>query len=812
VLDQLSRDVRGALRAASRNRFVTIVLVGVLALGLGANTAVFGVVYATLLRPIAYPDAGELVVVTAGFPSLRLQNMGLAGAEVEEFSQLTQAFQATAAMRFAPVVVSDGRQPRELRGAHVSSSLFDTLQTQPIQGRAFAAGEDSADAPVAIVSFAIWQSLLGGTAGVIGQPLQIDGVARTVVGVMPAGFTLMDQDVAVLLPLKVESAGIRGRGNHSYTLIARMKSGTTLEAARADVARALDRWESATGQFMVPSRAFHPLTVTSLSERVTEGKGRPLTILVCAVAFVLLLACANVAYALIAHTQSRAAEMRIRIAMGARLRHLGRQLATEGLLLASVAGAIGLGVSVAIWKVLAAYAPPALSIRSSAPGLETLVFVGVAAVVAGLVVSLAPLATAVADTRSASIGSMHVSRTDAHPVTKHLIIVVQVAASVAMLAGFAVMLRTVKNLSAVDPGVRAEGVVTMTVSLPPAQYASSASVSNFFDRLEHESLAMPGVESVAAASGLPPVRPPNNTTISVEGFVPGSHDAVPHVDFIQLITPQYFKVLGVPILQGRSLAATDSETGLPVAVVNQTMAQRLWPDGRVLGRRFRSALPGSPWITVIGVAGDVKQRGLDRDVGTEVFVPYRQSRNIFAEFVPRTLNVVARLRGPASSAPDLTAAVASVDQSLVRPELRTLQSHLDGSIGGSRFLSGTLGVFGAAALLLTLTGVYGAMTHTMIVRRRELAIRTAIGADGVQLVTQTMRPMLALVLIGVIGGSGAALWAIRMLGAALYEVPANDPTAIITSSLIVAVAAALALYVPAMRSATANPLPALSER
>jgi putative ABC transport system permease protein len=808
-MTDLLADLRYALRLWTKRPAFTVVVVATLALGIGANSAIFSVVDAALLQPLPYRQPAGLVAIYSQFPTLGFDKFWISPPEFLELRRWATSFDEVGAYRTGRVNVSGGDEPQRVRSAIASASLFRALGVDAELGRYYGEEEDVAGAaPVVLLGHDLWQRSFGGDRGLVGKSVTVDGAPRTVVGVMPAGFDVADSHVEVWEPLALDPADPGGRGSHYLYLIGRLKAGVTLAQARLELAGLLNRWAEEFPDTHVPRPERHPLIYLSLLDDLV-GAARPAMLLLAgAVGLVLLIACANVANLLLARAESRQREVAVRTALGAARGRLVRQFLAESVLLALVGGAVG--VVLAVWGVNAVLAAnPEGVVRVEHIGLDgkVLAFTFAVALATGLLFGLAPALHARSRTFFNPLregGRATVGRR--RRLFRAALVVAEVALAAVLVIGAGLLLKSFWTLGHVDPGFEPAGALTLQLSLPESSYPEAADTYGFFQRLLAGLGSLPGVAEASAMTGLPPLRDVNANDTEFEG-VPGPPDGPPqNVDYYQFVNLGYFRTMGVPLVRGRAFR-TEDVGGAPVAVVDQRLAQVFWPDSDPIGKRLRPPYgDDTPWFTVVGVARDVKQGGLDRPAGTELYFLSDQVEKAFS-YPLRTRNVVVRTAGdPLALSGAVREEVRRLDPALPIAGLQTLEQAVSGSITGSRFLALLVGIFALLALTLAAVGTYGVLSYSVEERRHEVGVRMALGARAGGVLRLILGQGLALVCLGLVLGL-AGSWALhRLLASVLFAVAPSDPaTLAVVTALLLAVALAACL-VPARRATRVDPV------
>ncbi|MFI5230493.1 MAG: ADOP family duplicated permease [Gemmatimonadales bacterium] len=824
ALHRVAQDLRYAVRSLARVPGFTAVAILTLALGIGANTAIFSVLNGVLLRPLPYPKPDQLIYITSQFPKLGFDQFPMDAAEFLEFRERNRSFQAVGAYSAGAVNVSADAAPQRVTSAVVASTFFTALGVPAIRGTTFTNDQTLPNAePVVVLSRELWESAFGGRS-IIGQQIDVDGLKRTVVGIMPAGFDVHDQGIRIWLPLVLDPAQRqRYRGGHFLYLVGRLKDGVTIAIARRELETMLAQWAVADGGTAgaafgqpgfvhVPDTANHRLRYDGLQADMVGSVGRALWILQVAVAFVLLIACANLANLLLMRAESRHKELAVRAALGAGRWRLMRQFVAESLVL-SLAGA-AVGVALAHFGLRALLSSGAASIpRAGAVGIDTrvLVFTLVLAVGTGVLFGLAPSLHLSANSVGLALrnGGSRTTAGAARNRVRRALVVAELSLAVMLVIGAGLLLESVWNLTRVDAGFGRENLTTFSLSLPGKVYKDSVRRVAFFDRVTQQLAAVPGVMGAAAMTGLPPQRPVNANDTQFEGYTPVQPDDPPNnVDYYQFATPTYFTTMGIPIVSGRGFGPSDGPMSTPVMLINETTARLYYPHQNPIGRRIQ---PGGSktWFTVIGVAKDVKQGGVASKTGTELYIDYEQVPAALG-FAPASLNIVVRSTLDKSAlAPVIRRIAHDADPSVPVVGLESMDEVFQNSVARQRFLTTLLGVFATVALVLSAVGTYGVLAYAVTERRREVGIRMALGASQRGVLLMVLRQGMSLAVVGVVVGLVGAALLTRLAVSLLFGVKPADPTVFaIVSGFMLAVAAAASL-IPARRATHVDPLVAL---
>jgi putative ABC transport system permease protein len=819
-MDGLLRDVRHAIRNLSRSPGFAIVTVLTLALGIGANTAIFSVVNAVILRPLGYPKPGQLVYISTQFPTLGFDQFWVSPPELFEMRERTQSFSSIGAFANGTANLTAADRPRQVIALQASADLFKTLGVAPIAGRTFDEAETRpGGAPVAVLSYEVWQSAFGGR-DIVGREIEVNSRSRTVVGIMPPRFDVADQHAELWVPLVLDPANRANRGSHYLYLVGRLRDGATLASASAELETALTNWRpsllaarpaNATGGIHAPDPKNHRVRYDLLQAQIVGGAKVAVLVLQGAVVFVLLIACANLANLLLARAESRHKEFAVRAALGAGRLQLLRQFLVEGCVLSLGGAVLGLGVAVAGLRALLVAYPDSLP-RSADVALDVgvLAFTLIVGLVTGAVFGFAPLLHVAPDATSAALkeGGLRTTASGGRHWIRRSLVTAEIALAVALVIGAGLLLRTVMNLSNVDSGFNRSRLVTFAVSLPRAKYQQPTQIIDFYRRLLADLSALPGVQSVAAMDGLPPLRQVNANDTDIEGYKAPPNGPFANVDYYQNATGRYVETMGIPVVEGRSFLPSDAE-GPYVALINETMARTFYSGQSPIGRRVRVSAPASaniPWFTIVGVLKDVKQGGVDKKTGTEIYFDVDQAYKI-AGAIPSAMHVVMRTSlTPEVLSASIHHAVQGLDPALPIVKLRAMDDVFAEAIGRPRLLAQLLGIFAGLALLLAAIGAYGVLAYMVAERRREIGIRMALGADRSSVVGMVLRQGLTLAVVGIAAGLAVAFAMNRVLASLLFGVRPSDPATIGAVTTLIAVVALVACYVPARSATRVDPM------
>jgi putative ABC transport system permease protein len=811
-METLLKDIRYGIRGLLKRPAFTAIAVITLALGIGANTAIFSVVNAVLLRPLPFHDPGQLVTLWERNPKQGYEQNPPAAGNYVDWREQNRVFAQMAI--YAPsrnFNLSLGDQPERISGAAVSSSLFELLGVSAVQGRTFSSEEEQpGNDQVALISHSLWQRHFAADLNPVGRTITLDSKPYTIVGVMPEGFQFPGGSGTVLrtftpaaaelwVPLALDADTLRQRSSHSLYAIGRLKPGITVGQATAEMDAIQQRLEQQYPTFYVGSH----VKVVPLAEQIAGTARQPLLILWGAVAFVLLISCANVANLLLSRSNSRKKEFALRAALGAGRTRIIRQLLTESLLL-SFAGGIA-GALLAAWgvHVLSTIVPPDFPRRGEiAIDGWVLGFTLLISVLTGIIFGLAPaiqstkmdLTEALKASGRNSAGSSH-----RHSL-RSLLVMSEMALALILLIGAALMIQSFLRLQQVGAGFTADNVLTMEVSLPRNSYPRERR-PDFFQRLLERARSVPGVQLVAAAKHLPLSGDNMNFAFDIEGrpFPPGRS---PGAD-CRFVTSDYFKALRISLLKGRLFSESDGPHAPHVLLINKAMAARFFPNEDPIGKRLELGI-NSFTGQIVGIVGDVKHVGLDADVNEEVYAPYSQ-----APFWTDMTLLVRTSGDPMSVAGAMRNELGTLDKQVSIGKVRTMDTIAAESVAQPRFRTLLLGLFGISALLLASVGIYGVMSYAVTQRTQEIGIRMALGAQVGDVRRLVIKNGMTLALIGVAIGLAGAFGLTRLMATLLFGISATDVPTFAAISVGVVAVALLACYIPARRATKIDPLVAL---
>lgn len=803
-MDSFLKDIRYGVRSLMRRPALTIIAIITLAIGIGANSAIFSVVNALLIKPLPFPELERIVAIWETQPSRGVVRNEASMANFLDWRAQNQTFEQMGLYRWWSTNLTGLETPERIQGFLVTGNFLDVLGVKPALGRGFAADEDQPGKDeVAILTHGLWQRRFGGDPGIVNKTITLNGVTRTVIGVMPQGFNY-PAGAEVLAPLEITPELARSRQSHSYYVVGRLKPDISLDRAQADLAMIASRLEKEYAE----SNTGWGIVVYPIVEDAVRLYKTAVLALMAAVGFVLLIVCANVANLMLARAAGRQKEMALRAALGAGRWRLVRQLLTESVMLALVGGA--LGVLIAFWGVdllrtlnpgkAAQFAPgwDRIAVNPAVLGFN----LGLS-LFSGLLFGLIP-AWQISKTRlneTLKEGGRQTS-SGSHRL-RGLLVISEVALSLMLLVSAGLLMRTFLVLVKTEPGFNPDNVMTMRLTLPAAKYKEESQRAAFFQELVRRVQSLAGVESAAAVNYLPLGGSNSSDSFLVEG-IPEPPPGQEFMGRYRNCTPDYFRTMAIPVLKGRAFTDQDKPASPPVIIVNETMAQRYWPGSGPIGKRvrFNAPLSDAPWMQVVGVVQDVKH-DLQTPVTTDYYLPHAQ--DVWSSMV-----LVARTKGdPLSVAAEMRQQVWSIDKDQPVFDVQTMEQVRAFSVSLYSFSAGSLGIFAAIALLLAAIGIYGVMSYAVMQRTQEIGIRMALGARAVDVLKLVVRNGMSLALIGVVAGLVGAFAMTRLLQSLLFGVTPTDALTfgVVTFGLLLV--ALLACYLPARRATRVDPLVAL---
>lgn len=801
----LFQDIRYGIRMMAKNPSFTFFVIAVLALGIAASTAIFTIADAVLIRPLPYRDANRLVMVWEDASSYGFPHDTPAPGNFADWKARNQVFEDMAAVAFSHSfnLTGDGN-PEEIPGNYITANLFSVLGAQPVLGRDFRASDDVPGAPrVVILSQGLYLRRFGGDPQIIGKQIWLNYEKYDVIGVMPRGFQFPDRDPQLWSPAQFTKEQLANHGNHQLRVVARLKPGVSLQTANANLAAIAKQLEkehpsenAKVGAFAVPLRD------------ELAGKMRPaILVLIGAVCFVLLIACANVANLLLARAAGRRRELGVRLTLGATRSRIIRQLLTESLLLASLAGAVGVFLATFTTQLLVSLIPEGIApLSASGVDRHVLAVTLVVSVITGILFGIIPalkvsqldLATSLNQGGRNGIGTGGRLRS--------ALVVSEVALAVVLLAGAALMLRSVANVFQVDPGFRPQHVLVVRTPLPRQKYEAFATRASFYSQVLARVAGLPGVVAAGYTTWVPLTNSGGATGITIEGRPRPASGQLP-IPNCRIISDDYIRAVGMKLVDGRGLDTRDGAGASPVALINQTLARNLWPAQSPIGKRFKVGgyEADSPWITIVGIVGDVHQAGLDSPARPEMYLSYLQQD---FGFEPEYLAV--RTSGdPMRIADAIRQQVWAVDKEQPVAGAMPLEGLVDDTLAPRKLQASLLGGFAGLALLLAALGIYAVLAFSVTQRTQEIGVRLALGAQPSDVLEMVFSQGLRLFILGAAIGLPAAFALSRTLEHLLYGVTATDPISFASVILVLGAVTLLACYFPARRAMRVDPMVAL---
>lgn len=795
--DEMFQDLRYGVRMLLKHKGFTAVAVLTLALGIGANTALFSVINAVLLRPLPYEEPGQLVKLWSDNSGQRTEQNDFAPAEISDFRDSVTVFEDIGLFDIGGSLnITGGVKPERLNSAEASPGLFTALRVKPIIGRTFLPEEtEIGQSKVAIISERLWRHRFNADVNLAGQTIQLDGNSFTVVGVVPTDFKV-PENVDIWVPFSFTAADWKNDRAHYYVeAVGRLKPGITLAQGKADLEMTLQQLR---GNFP-EARKNWGITILPLQEHIVGKISSALWILFGAVGFVLLIACVNVANLLFMRAAGRQKEISIRIALGAGKLRLVRQLLTESLLLATLGGGTGILLALGTIKVFS------VSILNSLPRADeiridgwVLLFTLALSLVAGFIFGLIPALQASNASLNETLkqGGRHASGS-ARGRLRTFLVISEVALSLILLVGAGLLIKSFVRLQSVPPGFDPDHMLTMQLTLPKTQYADTEKQNEFVRQALQRIETLPGVKSATATINLPLVG-----TWSMGYAVEGHTNAPRQIADNASISLNYFQTMAIPILQGRDFSEFDTKNSTPVLIISEAFARKHFPDENPIGQQIRV---GGAKREVIGVVGDVRPRGLEIDIKPQVYFPYAQ-KPVPAPFLTLAIRTEQE---PLALAGAVEQKIQDIDKDLPLASIRTMEQILSESLAQRRLTMLLLGVFAVTAVVLAAIGIYGVLSYAVTQQTHEIGVRMALGAQRYDVLAMVMRQGMKQVLLGITVGLLGAIWLTGILKGLLFGVQATDPLTFISVAALLITVALLACYIPARRATRVNPLTAL---
>jgi putative ABC transport system permease protein len=808
IISDIWQDLRYSWRMLSKHRGFTALSLVTLALGIGVNTAIFSVVNPVLLRPLAYPDSDQLVMIWGRLPGHGLDKLGASPAEFVDYREQHQVFLQIGCYSSLGFNLSGIAEPERITGTYVTHEVLSLLGVPPAKGRLFMSEEDQPGGNhVVILSHRLWQRSFSSNENVLGRGITLNGISHTIVGIMPASFQFPDVDTDIWKPIgfSAEDVGVSERGSHYLSVLARLRPEVNLEQAQSDVAQIASRMQSVHPAHY-DEKSGWGADVVRLHDEIVGDVELTLMVLLAAVGCVLLIACANVANLLLARAITRRREMALRLALGASRRRLVQQLLTESLLLAVAGGT--LGIPLAFWtnewfmSLDPAYVPRLSEIGID---LDVLAFTIAVSLVTGLLFGLAPAWQSTNVNLNESLKDGGKTTGSSGIRLRGFLVASQFAITFVLLVAAGLMLKSLYRLQQVEPGIDPSNVLSMRLNLPQSKYADPQRQRAFFEELISQTRLLPGVRSVGAVNFLPLSGTGNQRNFSIEG----QPDPKLNLEF-RMASPDYFPTLGIQLSSGRLFNERDRENAPRVAVVNETLARLFFSNTEPIGKRIRLGNERGPfpWLTVVGVTRDVKHGGLDKEIRPEMYVPYLQP--LLPNWNTQTMFLVLRADSdPSKFIPAARGVVQKLDSDQPVYSVSTMEQLLNRSLTPRRFNMWLLGAFAVLALVLSVIGIYGVMSYSVSQRINEIGIRIALGARTRDVLKLVIWRGMKLALIGVAIGLIGAFLITRTMERLLFNVSTTDTLTFVVISILIIVVALMACLIPSRRATRVDPIVAL---
>jgi len=803
-MDVILQDLRYGIRKLVKNPGVTAVVVLALALGIGANTAIFSVVNAILLHPLAFKDPGRIAMVWMDNRKLGVDQDWHSYLNFLEYKNGSQTFEDIAAFNDRSFNLTGAGDPIRVLGAWATASLFPVLGVDPILGRAFTSDEEEPGRDLVVVlSHGLWQRRFGADPQIIGQQISLNGKNRTVIGVMPASFRFPDKDAELWVPLSPDAQLRNNRNALWLKAVGRLKPGVTLEQARADMGTIAGRLEQ---QYDFMSG--YGVNLVPIHDQVVGSVRPAMLVLLAAVALVLLIACANVANLLLVRAAAREREIAVRAALGAARGRLVGQLLTESIVLATAGGVAGLLIAVLGLRMLLAMAPVDIPrLDQIRVDWQVLAFALGLSLATGVVFGLVPALQASRPDLNESLkeGGRGSTTGIRGRRIRGALVISEIALSLVLLIAAGLMIKSFVHLQQFNLGFNPDRMLTLRLQLPGSKYKDDSQVAGFYRELLDGVENLPGVQSVGAISTIFLTKTPYSTNFTIQGrppLRPGQQIEVP----IDSISPNYFRVMGIPLLRGREFTDDDKAGAPGVVMINQTFARRFFPDEDPIGKRFVYGMPDGPnppWLTIVGVVGDTRRTGFDAEIRPETYLPYSQTPD-------RSMYLVVRAASsPMPVIQPVRDAVWAIDKDQAVFSVETMDQLLSEMMAQRRFNMLLLAIFAGAALILAAVGIYGVMSYSVTQRTHEIGVRIALGAGRATVLRQVAGQGMMLAAAGIGLGLAGSLALTRLMAGLLFEVHATDPVTFVLIPLLLGGVALAASVIPARRAMKLDPILAL---
>ena len=816
-MENFWQDIRYGLRILVRNPGFAAAAAICLSLGIGATTAIFSVVNAVLLRPLPYIQPQRLVRVYTefgNFPGGGLRRFWTSPPEYLDLRRDTKSWESLDGWVNGGAGIAGIAEPVRVTGSFVTGGLIKSLGVAPIMGRAITPEDDDPKAPlVADISYGVWQRVFAGDPNIVGRETMLNGQKCTIIGVMPKGFAFPPGEIdppEIWSPLQLDPAKPGGRGSHFLYLLGRLKPNVTAQQAQAELESLVKYWDEtgSAGQHHF-SRQNHTLVSYPFQAEVVSNVRPALLMLLGAVVFVLLIACVNVANLLMARAEARQREIAIRSAMGASFGRLLNQFIAEGILLSLLGVVPGLALAFGglylIKLTNAGSIPRAAEISLDATVLLVTLDISI---LTGVIFGLAPALHLAAKNVFGLLKDAAGATTagNASQNFRRVLVASEVSLALVLLIGCGLMIRAFWKLQQVDVGLDPHNVLTMRVTLPSGSYTDNQKILGVWSRLKEKVSHLPGVQSAALVTGLPPARRVNANDTQIEGFVPRPGGPIQNIDFYQVVSEGYFETMGIRLVEGRTFTGSDAQGAPDVVIINQTMARMYWGNQSAIGRRVKPSGSLDVWCTVVGVVADVKNGGIDKPIGTELYLPFRQSQGFGR---PASYIVLRSTTQPTALTSAIRKQLYELDPDVPISSVSMMEDVLAAAQSRPRFLALLLTMFSSVALALAAVGIYGVLSYLVARRGKEFGLRMALGAPRQHVLGLVLKQGAVLAFIGLAIGLGAALALTRLMASLLFGIRATDPLTFVLMPVVLAAIVLAASYIPARRATKVDPMVAL---
>jgi putative ABC transport system permease protein len=814
-MESFFRDLKYSLRLLIKKPLIAVIVVSVLTLVIGANTAIFSFVDTILLRPLPFPNADNLVMVWENNPELQqvTDRVPTSAANLRDWKEQNHSFTDLAAFWTKVLYLTGANEPERVEGVRVTGNFFSLLGVNAALGRTFVPEDDRPDARMVVIGHGLWQRRFGGDPSVVGRPAMLDGEPYTVIGVMPKDFDFPKRSdlppsfsafpvrSELWIPLGLKDSDIQKRGKRNLVVFGRLRPGVTVAQGQSDMQNIA---QSLQQQYPQANKGW-TTHVVGMQEQIVSYIRPALLLLFMAVVFMLLIGCANVLNLQMAHGIARRRELALRSALGASRMRLIQQILTENLVLFLISGVLGFVVAIVLTKLLLIISPADIPrLDEIKPDLRlfgfTLITTLGTAVAAGIItalkVSKINLDTVFKDTTRGAAGSRAQGR------ARSVLVAAEIALSLMLLIGAGLLIKSFLRLQSVDPGFEAKNVLTAEINLPPYKY-SPEQQATIFQQIVGRVAGAPGVQAAGAVTNLPMSGAGESTKFTFEHRQNVSGEEQPLINYAA-VSGDYFRALGIPLLQGRAFTEADNDKAPRVAIVNEALARRFWANQDPIGKRLeRSKSEDDVWYSIIGVVNDVRHSGLDKEPVPEVYFSYLQESSSFMVLVAQTATRADSFAGT------LRREVQAVDKDQPLSNVKTMEQLMTESKAGRNF--NTLLMTGCAviALILAAAGIYGVVSYTVTQRTREIGIRMALGAPQDRILKNVIMDGLKLALFGLVPGLILAFAVTRIMSSLLYEVSVTDPVVFIAASLVLLAVALVASFLPARRATRVDPVTAI---